>query len=33
MLCPGLCRADLGGIFYFGPANFRKIAGEFLSEF
>ena len=28
-----LCRADLGWIFYFGPANFRKIAGEFLSEF
>ena len=26
-------RADLGWIFYFGTANFRKIAGEFLSEF
>ena len=33
MLVPTLCRADLGWIFYFGPANFRKIAGEFLSEF
>ena len=21
-----------GEVFYFGPANFRKIAGEFLSE-
>ena len=28
-----LCRADLGWIFNFGPANCRKIAGEFLSEF
>ena len=26
---PTLCRADLGWIVYFGPANFRKIAGEF----
>ena len=26
------CRADLGWLFYFGLANFRKIAGEFLSE-
>ena len=33
ILVPTLCRADLGWIFYFGPANFRKIAGEFLSEF
>ena len=33
LLVPTLCRADLGWIFYFGPANFRKIAGEFLSEF
>ena len=32
-LVPTLCRADLGWMFYFGPANFRKIAGEFLSEF
>ena len=32
-LVPTLCRADLGWIFYFDPANFRKIAGEFLSEF
>ena len=33
LLVPTLCRADLGWIFYFGPANCRKIAGEFLSEF
>ena len=33
LLVPTLCRADLGWIFYFGPAKFRKIAGEFLSEF
>ena len=33
ILVPTLCRADLGWIFYFGPANFRSIAGEFLSEF
>ena len=33
LLVPTLCRAELGWIFYFGPANFRKIAGEFLSEF
>ena len=32
-LVPTSCRADLAWIFYFGPANFRKIAGEFLSEF
>ena len=32
-LVPTLCRADLGWIFYFGPAKCRKIAGEFLSEF
>ena len=25
VLVPTLCRADLGCIFYFGPANFRKI--------
>ena len=30
---PTLCRADLGWIFSFGPANFGKIAREFLSEF
>ena len=33
LLVPTLCRADLGWNFYFGPANCRKIAGEFLSEF
>ena len=33
LLVPTLCRADLGWIFYFVPPNFRKIAGEFLSEF
>ena len=33
LLVPTLCRADLGWIFYFGPANSRKIAGGFLSEF
>ena len=27
------CRADLGWILYFGLANFRKLAGKFLSEF
>ena len=32
-LVPRLCRADLGWNFYLGPANFREIAGEFLSEF
>ena len=26
------CRADLGGILKFSPANFRNIAGEFLGE-
>ena len=30
---PRFCRADLGWIFYFGLANFWKIAREFLSEF
>ena len=29
MLVPTLCGADLGWIFYFGPANCRKIASEF----
>ena len=33
ILVPTLCRADLGWIFDFGPANVWKIAGEFLSEF
>ena len=32
-IVPRSCRADLGRIFYFGPASFRKIAGEFDSEF
>ena len=32
VLVPTWCRADLGWIFYFCLANFRKIAGEFLSE-
>ena len=32
MLVPTFCRADLGWNFYFGPANLRKIAGEFFSE-
>ena len=33
LLSPRFCRADFGVIFYFGPANLTKIAGEFLSEF
>ena len=33
LLIPTLCRAELGWIFYLCSANFRKIAGEFLSEF
>ena len=33
ILSPRFCRADLGCIFYFGLAKFRKIAGEFLIEF
>ena len=32
-LIPRFCRADLGRISYLGPANFRKIACKFLSEF
>ena len=32
-LIPRFCRPDLGWIFYFGLANSRKIASEFLSEF
>ena len=32
MLSPRLCRVDLGRILYFGPANLRKNASEFLSE-
>ena len=30
---PGVMQSGFGVNFYFGPANFRKIAGEFLSEF
>ena len=34
MLIATFCSADLGQFFfYFGPANFRKIARTFLSEF
>ena len=31
-LIPTFCREDLGWICFMGLANFRKIAGEFLSE-
>ena len=30
---PDVLQSGFGVNFYFGPANFRKIAGEFLSEF
>ena len=30
---PRFCRADLGWIFYFGLANFRKVAGKFWWRF
>ena len=33
ILFPRLCRVDLGWFSYVALANFRKIAGEFLSEF
>ena len=30
---PDVMQSGSGVNFYFGPANFRKIAGEFLSKF